>query len=851
MWRLAFSQMRASAPRLAAAALTIVLGSAFVATTLLAGAAMTDTTHRAMVASYAEADLVIKAEALSLDDVEELRALPGVQAADPVTNASAEVGSGTRSLWTSMAPAPDDEGLTVATLQEGRFPETAGEVALVADAADRLRVSTGETLTLGWEEIPQEDLAAADSEETAPERTVRIVGLVEPPSSYFVIGPQLFVDTGTFSEWAHEAQATDRPVATEAVALLADGTDPQQARRAMESALPHATVQTVTERAEELTALYTGDETLLTAVGVGFAAVAMAVAALVIANTFTVLVAQRTRTLALLRCVGASARQVRRSVLLEAAVLGLISAAVGLGLSVAVVAGGLRLLSGSADLPLGTDVLLTPQIVLTTLLTGLLVTVGAAIVPARLATRVAPLAALQPVEGTPERRAGRIRVLASAAGVVIGAALLGAAVVIARSGEEMDVALLALAVGVVGGLLALLGVLLGAVFVVPELIRLAGKLTGPGVAARTAVANATRHPRRTAATASALLIGVGLVTLMSTGAATTQAALSRTLDEQFSVDLTMDGAGAALSQSHLDLLHDHPQISQVAVLDAVPARLELANGERFDIQSATIPDGSVDQVVRDAALDDQIAAGTVVLPKVYQQWFGVQDGQEVALVGADGRHNGLRVQLSGIDGVALVAPEVLTGLDSSPEPSIAWAQMADGADELDLLRDLQGALADDPGAGEPLLGGSGVERAAYEQVIDTLLLIVIALLAVSVVIALVGVANTLSLSVLERRRESAMLRALGLTRGQLRATLAIEAVLISGAGAVIGVVIGLVLGWAGSAVLLSGIGEVPLVVPWREVGLVLAVAIVAGLLASVLPARSAVRTSPVEALAGP
>lgn len=96
-----------------------------------------------------------------------------------------------------------------------------------------------------------------------------------------------------------------------------------------------------------------------------------------------------------------------------------------------------------------------------------------------------------------------------------------------------------------------------------------------------------------------------------------------------------------------------------------------------------------------------------------------------------------------------------------------------------------------------------------------------------------------------------MLRALGLTRGQLRATLAIEAVLISGAGAVIGVVIGLVLGWAGSAVLLSGIGEVPLVVPWREVGLVLAVAIVAGLLASVLPARSAVRTSPVEALAGP
>ena len=850
MWRVALTQMRASAPRLAAAALTIVLGSAFVATTLLAGATMTDITHRSLVASYAEADLVVGAEeGLSLDQIEELRAVAGVQAADPVALSSAEVDTGERSVWTTMAPAPVDERLSVATLQEGRFPEAAGEVALVADVAERLGVATGGTVTLGWDEVVQED-AADGPAQADPARTVRIVGLVTPPSSYFLIGPQLFTDADTFAVWAHFAEEMNWTIANEAVALLADGADPQQVRADIEAALPQATVQTVAERAEQLAAMYTGDETLLTAIGVGFAVVALAVAALVIANTFTVLVAQRTRTLALLRCVGASAAQVRRSVLLEAAVLGLLSAGAGLGLAVAVVAVGLRLLGRfSPDLPMGTDVLLSPGIVLATLLTGLLVTLGAATVPARLATRVAPLAALQPVEGAPERRAGRVRAICSAAGVVLGAGLLGAAVIIARRGGEMDVALLALGIGVLGGLLAVLGLLLGAVFVVPELIQRAGRVAGRGVTARTATANAIRHPRRTAATASALLIGVGLVTMMSTGAATTQTALSRTLAEQLSVDLTMDGGGAALSGSHLDLLREHPQITEVAVLEAAPARLDLDSGERFDVQAATIQEGSVREVVRDPGLSDRIEPGTVVLPRVYQDWFGVQDGQEVTLAGADGTQEGLRVQLSGIDGTALVAPEVLADLSTSSQASVAWAQVADDADELDVIRDLQAALADDPGA--PVLGGSGVERAAYEQIIDTLLLIVLALLGVSVIIALVGVANTLSLSVLERRRESAMLRALGLSRGQLRATLAIEALLIAGVGAVVGIVIGLAFGWAGSAVLLAGIGEVPLVVPWREVGIVLAVALVAGLLASVLPARSAVRAAPVEALAGP
>jgi putative ABC transport system permease protein len=152
--------------------------------------------------------------------------------------------------------------------------------------------------------------------------------------------------------------------------------------------------------------------------------------------------------------------------------------------------------------------------------------------------------------------------------------------------------------------------------------------------------------------------------------------------------------------------------------------------------------------------------------------------------------------------------------------------------------------------GEPVdVTGAVVEREAYQQVINVVLGTVVGLLAVAVIIALIGVANTLSLSVVERTRENAMLRAIGLSTGQLRATLAIEGMLIAGVGAVLGVVLGLLYGWAGASTALSVLSEVPLVVPWTEIAIVLGVALVAGLAASVVPARAAVRVHPVAALA--
>lgn len=176
-----------------------------------------------------------------------------------------------------------------------------------------------------------------------------------------------------------------------------------------------------------------------------------------------------------------------------------------------------------------------------------------------------------------------------------------------------------------------------------------------------------------------------------------------------------------------------------------------------------------------------------------------------------------------------------------------WVGLDDTGDATQVVPAIQDAIVSSDTPVE--VAGIAVERAAMQSVIDTILGVIVGLLAVAVVIALIGVANTLSLSVIERRRESATLRAIGLSRAQLRWMLAIEGMLIAGVGAVLGIVLGVLYGWAGAATALSVMGDVSLAVPWRDVALVLVVALVAGLVASVVPGRTAARTSPVAALA--
>ncbi|MER2137414.1 MAG: ABC transporter permease, partial [Arthrobacter sp.] len=192
-----------------------------------------------------------------------------------------------------------------------------------------------------------------------------------------------------------------------------------------------------------------------------------------------------------------------------------------------------------------------------------------------------------------------------------------------------------------------------------------------------------------------------------------------------------------------------------------------------------------------------------------------------------------------------LTPEETVG-PYAPQP-VLWLAVADGLGSGEII-DLQAALAGALNIEDYQITGAAIERAAFEQVIDVLLMVVTGLLGVAVVIALVGVANTLSLSVLERTRESSLLRALGLTKGQLRGMLALEAVLIAGVSALIGLGLGAVYGWLGAQSALGAFADVTPALPWLQLGGVLAVALVAGLGASLLPARRAARLSPVAGL---
>jgi putative ABC transport system permease protein len=235
-----------------------------------------------------------------------------------------------------------------------------------------------------------------------------------------------------------------------------------------------------------------------------------------------------------------------------------------------------------------------------------------------------------------------------------------------------------------------------------------------------------------------------------------------------------------------------------------------------------------------------------VLPWWAADSYGVQDGDPVTL-GSGARSATLTAVLSDTEAPLLTTAELDALAPGAPVDGV-WLRLADGADQAavtDEVTDLAGTAM--PTA---FVSGLASERAALDSVLDVLLLVVTGLLGIAVVIALIGVGNTLALSVVERRQESGLLRALGLTRGQLRGLLAWEAVLVAGVAAVLGVLLGGAYGLIGAASVLSELGDIVLSVPWLQVTAIVVVATLAGLLASVLPARRAARTPPVAAIAG-
>ncbi|CEA08489.1 ABC transporter permease YtrF precursor [Arthrobacter saudimassiliensis] len=844
MLRVALAQVRLNARRFIAVSLAVIIAVVFLTATLIINSSSKASLAQSVGHGFRHADLVLspddpygqngEPDILDQTAVDAVADAEGVAGTYALRSAYAVFGEGRNRNYGQVRSLPESAPLLPVDLVEGNLPAAEAEVLLDEVTAERLELEPGAVLPLETQPEPESDTEADAGLPPLTELTV--TGLVTASDDPTLMGgAQLYAADATVARLGEPEQGfTNLQIA------LTDDADTAAAAAALQQALTDAgvagvTVRTAAEEVDRTMAGFTGGEDQLTVILLAFAAVALLVCALVVSNTFSVLVAQRTRELALLRCIGAGRAQIRRSVIVEALVVGVVSSVIGVLLAVGLMAGIIAYLqtvpeAGFATLAVG------PGAVAAGLAAGILLTVLAALVPARAATAVAPLAALRPAEDLRVgSRRGRIRLGIGLVFLAGGALLLGVGAVMAN-----------LLIALPGGILSFIGVLMCATLFVPPLVRAVGALAAPlGVPGKLAAVNAVRNPQRTSATSSALLIGVTLVAMMMSGAAMARTAFNDTLAQEFPVDVSVE-QGMDSGEPYTDA-----DVQKVLALDGVDQAVLLAPGGAVDVDGSDwtvyVLDPADGSVLQDQGLVP--ADGTISMPQ------GTK-AKTVTVRGAVAQVE-LDVVVSGnpyFD--PLISPATAEQIGGALAPVIGepaaqpqlWLGVEDGLGTNQLM-DLRSELSAVLDVEDYYIDGSAIQRAAFEQVINVLLLVVTGLLGVAVVIALVGVANTLSLSVLERTRESSLLRALGLTRAQLRGMLALEAVLIAGVAALLGCVLGVVYGWLGAQSALGAFAAVVPVVPWLQLIAVLSVALVAGLLASVLPARRAARLSPVEGLA--
>lgn len=797
--------------RLIPTMIAVIIGVAFMASTLMLMDSIKASTLRTQAAAVGDAAVVVtgKDKTIAQTTVDKVAKVDGVTSVEATRNVFLQRTDNGQSAYVSghLVPAHPD-------MVEGRAPTGPNEVAVNQSTADN-KAAVGSRITVS--DMSQKKLKSTN---------LTVVGVLNPNArtTSTPTSPEIYLPAATLAGISGQEGAdvlyvnSDRP-ASEVV---------KDASKAVGST---ATVRTADdERAHQAEHASDGFAAMTTFMG-AFAVIALAVAAMVIVNTFTILVAQRTRTLALARCIGATRKQVRRSVVGEALTAGLIGSAVGTALGIGVTQLMLMGLKAAGS-PVDASVSVTVMSCIIPLIVGIVVTTLAALSPARRATKVAPVAALQPMTETPTRRIGRVRIMLGALLFIAGAALV---VVSATADMETNVAVLC---GVAGGFVSFAGVLVLAPVLIGGLSRAVGSAHLGGVPGELAVENTQRNPRRTATTTSALLIGVTLITTVATGAATGRASIDKVMNGHFPVDATVRAQGP-LDKATIQDARKTDGVAKVATVTTATGTIEGGG----DAKQTTIQGVSSEfsQVVRnDSAtkgLDSTHAVGSVP---------GASDGDKITVT-VNGNKVNLTLVGHGQDtqGV-VVTQDVMTKLAPKAEPTQLQVRYKDGTDQSKTTQALSKSMSAHQGV---TVASTADQKAQMDKVINILLGMVVGLLVISVIIAMVGVANTLGLSVVERTREIGLLRALGLTRKQVRSMFGTEALILSGIAAILGIALGIGYGIAGSHALFSSIMTVQASVPWVQMLVVAVVSVLAGWLASVIPGRRGAKIKPAVALA--
>ena len=730
------------------------------------------------------------------------------------------------------------------TLTAGRLPAAAGEVAIDSTLAEQQGLGVGDTIRLRSRSEDRHDSSAesADGAESGADSTGSTDGVVHSsPTVVGVISPG--ADTGLegiSKVYATADQLAAMGVGTDYNRLYVTGrpgTDTsdlhEEVARVVHTVQSDAIVQDADEVIARRAVSFTGGGTVISTVLNLLAPVCALVAGIVIATTFTTLLARQNRVIGLLRCVGASRRQVRLAVLRTGLVTGLIGSAVG---TAAGAAGAAVLIRSGAVPHLSADSLtVSPASLLAAVAAGTLVTLVSVLRPARRATRVSPLIALTGTTAAPGRT-GRAHRWAAVTGLVV---MVGGAAVTVMGTLAHD---LYLTVG--GGVLVALGVLAALPLLMTAVVGLIGRLGASGryPVLHLAARNLVRNPGRSTATAATLLIGVMVGSALAVGLFSLNSSFQAVLAQSSPVDITVLGVtpqtdAAALTSTIRGI--DGVQSTTVVPVMDLTQTVDGQTGRSTQTQVIAVDTAAVTPVVRSAKGLEDLDDSTLIVGEISD----IPDGSRVTLTGPGGSVElTARVREGWGEAVTTATAARLTGGQATN--AIMWVRATGDGSSQAVETAVRKALR-----GQDLMvDGSAAGRSAFSATFNQIAAVTALVMGSALVIALSGLANTTDVSVLERTREIGVLRATGTQRGEVRRLITIEATLLAGVGGALGVVTGTVLG-AACTVAALGDGGVSVAVPYLPLAGVLAVTLVVGVVASLRPAGRAAAVTPVTALA--
>jgi putative ABC transport system permease protein len=843
MWHLTLRNLAARKFRLITTGFAIILGVAFMAGTLVLTDTITNTFDNLFSDVFKTTDAFVRAQEpfdveqsaqstrprVDASLVDTVAKVPGVRDAEGNVFGYAQIvgkdgdaigGSGPPTFGGNWSKVPELNAYTIFT---GHEPRADDEIVIDNYSAKEGKFHLGDTATVLTKSGPH---------------TFTIVGLAKF-GKYDSAGGSTNVGFTLSAAQQYVAE----PGTFDGVSVVADeGVSQEQVKANIAKVLPKGdeviTGQELAQENKDDVAQFIG---IIRGAMLAFALIALFVGSFIIYNTFSILVAQRTREMALLRAIGASRRQVTRSLLLEATAIGVLASAVGMlaGVGLAV---GLRALFHAlgAQIP-ANGLTIRPATVIISLIVGTLVAVFASWFPARRGAKVPPIAAMRDVA---LERAGhpRARVVV---GVVTG--LLGILSLFSGLGGGDG------ALGKVG--FGALLVLLAVTFLGPLVARpISGLLGRPvaglkGTSGKLARENAMRNPLRTSTTASALMIGVALVGFITIFASSMKASIDKVFDQQFTGDFVMQssGFGGGVSTNMADQLREVDGIKAVSPLRFANAKFD-GKGVSLTGFDAKEMDQIADIGIEQGKLSDLDAHSIAVLDDKAED-EGWTIGSKVPIQFTDTAPQELTVKVI-YDNVQLagryfVDTSVMDASVQDQFDAVVFAKVADGTSVADVRPAVEKVTDQYP----------NVKLQDRKQFIDDqsaqingMLMLVMILLAMAVIIAVFGIANTLALSIVERTRELGLLRAVGMTRRQLRSMVRWEAVLVALFGAVGGIGVGSFFGWA-MVHAMHDQGFDVFRLPIVTLVVIVVIAGIFGVIAAAVPARRAAKLDVLKAIA--